>query len=82
MVPIMEQEYIPEEQCALFIHLHMSQITWAPLVSVVYIICQSGSSLPCPTQTWYQSRHRSQPFAADCIGGINHYFGVRAHQFT
>ena len=24
----------------------------------------------------------SQPFAADCIGRINCYFGVRAHQFT
>ena len=39
MVPLMEQEYIPEEQCALFIHLHMSQVIWAPLVSVVYIVC-------------------------------------------
>ena len=43
---------------------------------------QSGTLLPHPTQTWYWSRHRSQPFAADCIGGINHYIGVRAHQFT
>ena len=33
----MEQEYIPEEQCALFIHLHVSQVIWEPLVSVVYI---------------------------------------------
>ena len=39
MVPLVEQEYIPEEQCALFIHLHVSQITWAPLVSVVYVVC-------------------------------------------
>ena len=39
MVPLVEQEYIPEEQCDLFIHLYMSQITWAPLVSVVYIVC-------------------------------------------
>ena len=38
-VPLMEQEYIPEAQCTLFIHLHISQITWAPLVSVVYIVC-------------------------------------------
>ena len=38
-VPLMEQEYIPEEQHALFIHLHMSQVIWAPLVSVVYIVC-------------------------------------------
>ena len=35
MVPLMEQEYIPEERCALFIHLHMPQVVWAPLVSVV-----------------------------------------------
>ena len=34
-------------------------------------------SLPQSTQTWYQRRHGSQPFAADCIGRINHYFGVR-----
>ena len=26
-------------------------------------------------------RHGSQPFAADWIGGINYYFGVRAHWF-
>ena len=34
-VPLMEQKYIPEEMCALFIHLHMPQVVWAPLVSVV-----------------------------------------------
>ena len=34
-VPLMGQEYIPEEKCALFIHLHMPQVVWAPLVSVV-----------------------------------------------
>ena len=28
-----------KEQCTLFIHLHMSQVIWAPLVSVVYIVC-------------------------------------------
>ena len=39
MVPVMEQEYIPEEQCTLFIHLHMFQIMWAPFFSVVYIVC-------------------------------------------
>ena len=26
-VPLMEQEYILEEQCALFIHMHVSQVT-------------------------------------------------------
>ena len=35
MVALMEQEYIPEEKCALVIHLHMPQVVWAPLVSVV-----------------------------------------------
>ena len=39
-------------------------------------------SLPQSTQTRYQRRHGSQPFAVDCIGGINRYVGVRAHQFT
>ena len=31
-LPLVEQEYILEEKCALFIHLHMPQVVWAPLV--------------------------------------------------
>ena len=33
-VTLMEQEYIPEEKCALFIHLHVPGLAWTPLVSV------------------------------------------------
>ena len=39
MVPLMEQEYIPEEKCALLIHLHVPQVAQAPLFSVGYVVC-------------------------------------------
>ena len=39
MVPLVEQVYIPEEACALFIHLHVAQVVWASLVSVVLVVC-------------------------------------------
>ena len=30
-VPLMEQEYIPAELCALFIHLHIPRLIWDTL---------------------------------------------------
>ena len=30
-VPLMEQEYIPVELCALFIHLHVPRLVWDTL---------------------------------------------------
>ena len=30
-VPLMEQEYIPVELCALFIHLHVARLIWDTL---------------------------------------------------
>ena len=54
-----------------------------PSVSMTLVVWHLvGNSLPTSTQTWYQARHGSQPFTPDCIGGINFYFGMRAHQFT
>ena len=31
LVPLMEQEYIPVELCALFIHLHVPRLVWDTL---------------------------------------------------
>ena len=31
LVPLMEQEYIPVELCALFIHLHVPRLVWYTL---------------------------------------------------
>ena len=31
LVPLMEQEYIPVELCALFIHLHVPRLIWDTL---------------------------------------------------
>ena len=77
-VPLMEQEYI---LCTLFIHMHAPRLFGNTLVSMTLVVWQSGSSLPVSPWTQYQARHGSQPFAVDCIGRINHYFGGRAHQF-
>ena len=46
MVPLVEQEYIPEEKCALFIHMNVSQVVWTPLVGVV-LSCLLVSQVVC-----------------------------------
>ena len=37
-VPLIEQEYIPVELCALFIHLHVPRLI-TPLVSMTLVVC-------------------------------------------
>ena len=38
-VPLIEQEYIPIELCALFIHLHVRSLFGTPLVSMTLVVC-------------------------------------------
>ena len=70
--------------CALFICLHVPKPFSEPFSEYDFscLAVSRVNSLPASTQTQYQARHKSQPFAVDCIRGINCYFGVRAKQFT
>ena len=38
-VPLMEQEYIPVELCALFIHPHVPRLVWDTLYSMTLVVC-------------------------------------------
>ena len=39
-VPLMEKDYNPVKQCALFIHLHVPDLFETPLVSAPLVVCQ------------------------------------------